>query len=99
MEQHEKAQQPQKLTAEEYTQAKATLERLTFGRAEYFAKRYKKKTTFKRIIRRKGGAKGQPGTMPSLPAQKPTEPVKTASTTTVPPSTPSGVDVATVAST
>ena len=72
---------------------------LTFERAVDFARRYKKKTTFKRTIRRKGGAKGQPGTMPNLPAQKPTEPVKTASTTTVPPSRASDVDVATVVST
>ena len=52
--QHQKSRQPQKLTAEEYTQAKATLEKLTQERGAYFAKRYKKKTTFKRTIRSKG---------------------------------------------
>ena len=52
--QHQKSRQPQKLTSEEYTQAKATLEKLTLERGGYFAKRYKKKTTFKRTINRKG---------------------------------------------
>jgi hypothetical protein len=52
--QHQKSRQPQKLTAEEYTQAKANLEKLTQERGAYFAKRYKKKTTFKRTISRKG---------------------------------------------
>ena len=33
------------------TKAKDTLEKLTLERAEYFAKRYKTKTTFKRTIR------------------------------------------------
>jgi len=98
VEQHKKAQQPQKLTAEEYTQAKATLEKLTFERAQYFTKRYKKKTTFKRTIRRKGAAKGQPNTIPNLPAHKPTEPVKTASKPALPVTTPSEANVATVAS-
>lgn len=99
VEQYKKAQQPQKLTAEEYTQAKATLENLTLERAEYFAKRYKKKTTFKRPIGRKGGAKGQPDTMPNLPAQTPTEPVKTVSKPALPLTMPPEADVATVAST
>jgi len=54
--QHQKSKQPQKLTTEEYTQAKATLEKLTFERAAYFAKRYKKKTTFKRTVNNRGKA-------------------------------------------
>lgn len=99
VEQHKKAQQPQKLTAEEYTQAKATLEKLTFERAEYFTKRYKKKTTFKRTLRRKGGAKGQPGTMPNLPAHKPTEPVKTAPKPAVPRTMPTEANATPVART
>jgi hypothetical protein len=52
--QHHRAQQPQKLTPQEYAQAQATLEKLTLERAAYFAKRYKKKTSFQRSIRRKG---------------------------------------------
>ena len=99
VEQHKKAQQPQKLTAEEYTQAKATLEKLTLDRAEYFAKRYKKKTTFKRTINRKGVAKGQSGTVTNLPAQKPTKPAKTASKPAVPRTMPAEGNAATVAST
>ncbi|MBC3881548.1 relaxase [Undibacterium sp. LX40W] len=54
--QHQKSKQPQKLTTEEYTQAKTTLEKLTFERAAYFAKRYKKKTTFKRTLSNRGKA-------------------------------------------
>ena len=99
VEQHKKAQQPQKLTAEEYTQAKATLEKLTLERAEYFAKRYKKKNTFKRTIRRKGSAKGQPGIVANLPAHRPTEPAKAASKPAVPLTMPTETNVATVAST
>ena len=57
--QHQKSRQPQKLTAEEYIQAKATLEKLTQERGAYFAKRYKKKTTFKRTINRKGHKAGR----------------------------------------
>lgn len=98
VEQHKKAQQPQKLTAEEYTQAKATLEKLTLERAEYFSKRYKK-TTFKRTINRKGVAKGQPGTVANLPAQKSTKPAKTASKPAVPRTMPAEANAATVAST
>ena len=55
--QHQTSRQPQKLTAEEYTQAKANLEKLTLERGAYFAKRYKKKTTFKRTIRSMGKGK------------------------------------------
>jgi hypothetical protein len=98
VEQHKKAKLPQKLTQEEYTQAKATLEKLTLERAEYFAKRYKKKTTFKRTISRKGSVKGPSGKPTNLPAQKPTEPAKTASKPAVPLATPSAVNDATVAS-
>lgn len=57
--QHQKSRQPQKLTAEEYIQAKATLEKLTLERGAYFAKRYKKKTTFKRTMNRKGHKAGR----------------------------------------
>lgn len=52
--QHHRSKQPQKLTEQEYTQAKATLETRTQERAAYFAKRYQKKTSFKRRISRKG---------------------------------------------
>lgn len=99
VEQHKKAQQPQKLTAEEYTQAKTTLEKLTHERAVDFAKRYKKKTTFKRTISRKGVAKGQPGTATKLPAHKPIKPDKTASKSPVPLTMPTETNVGTVAST
>ena len=99
VEQHKRAQQPQKLTAEEYTQAKATLERLTFDRAVDFAKRYKKKATFKRTISRKGVAKVQTGKQFKLPAQKPTKPANTASKPLVPLIMPADANVATVAST
>lgn len=99
VEQHKKAQQPQKLTAEEYTQAKATLEKLTHERAVDFAKRYKKKTTFKRTISRKGSAKGQLGKPTNLPAHKPTETAKTALKPSVPLTMPSEAHDATVAST
>ena len=51
--QHQKSRQPQKLTAEEYTEAKATLEKFTLERGAYFVKRYTKKSTFKRTINRK----------------------------------------------
>lgn len=57
--QHQKSRQPHKLTAEEYTEAKATLEKLTLERGAYFAKRYKRKTTFKRTINRKGHKAGR----------------------------------------
>ena len=97
--QHKKAQVPQKLTAEEYTQAKATLEKLTHERAVDFAKRYKKKTTFKRTISRKGSAKGQLGTATKLPAHKPTEPAKTASKPPVSLTMLAEANAATVAST
>lgn len=97
--QHKKAQHPQKLTPEEYTQAKSTLERLTFERAVDFAKRYKKKTTFKRTISRKGVAKGQPSIAVNLPAQKPTKPTTTASKPAVPLTMPEKANAATVAST
>jgi hypothetical protein len=99
VEQHKKAQQPQKLTEEEYTQAKATLEKLTHERAVDFAKRYKKKPTFKRTINRKGSVKGQPGTATKLPVNKPTEPAKAASTPPVPLTLPAEANTATVAST
>lgn len=99
VEQHKKAQQPQKLTEEEYTQAKATLEKLTLERAVDFAKRYKKKTTFKRTISRKGSVKRQLGKPTKLPAQKPTEPAQTASKPPVPLTMPAEAHDATVAST
>ena len=74
--QHRKALQPQRLTAEEYAQAKTTLEKLTSERAAYFAKRYKKKTAFKRSIRRRG--KGLPGITPNSAAQAAIEPAQAA---------------------
>lgn len=55
--QHHRSKQPQKLTDQEYEQAKATLETRTLERAAYFVKRYQKKTSFKRRIRRKGMGK------------------------------------------
>lgn len=97
--QHKKAQHPQKLTAEEYTQAKATLEKLTFERAMDFAKRYKKKTTFKRTISRKGVVKGKPSIAANLPLQKPNKHTNTASKTAVPRLMPENANAATAAST
>lgn len=77
--QPQKSKQPQKLTTEECTQAKATLEKLTFERAAYFAKRYKKKSTFKRTVNNRGKAHKAGGgnvTHPLKPIQREIEQVQ-----------------------